>query len=133
MLDYAFSFLKKNIFLIESSFINRSYIFTTMGGSKNISPAQKEKKQQRGSDTKKGKKDSKGNKNEKAEISVILNEADAEKIIKNAKIITLYDFARQTGVKISTANEFLQKSLKNGTIKKIGGFSGHHVYQPISE
>ena len=133
MLDYAFSFLKKNIFLIESSFINRSYIFTTMGGSKNISPAQKEKKQQRGSDTKKGKKDSKGDKNEKAEISVILNEADAEKIIKNAKIITLYDFARQTGVKISTANEFLQKSLKNGTIKKIGGFSGHHVYQPISE
>ena len=104
-----------------------------MGGSKNISPAQKEKKQQRGSDSKKGKKDSKGDKNEKAEISVILNEADAEKIIKNAKIITLYDFARQTGVKISTANEFLQKSLKNGTIKKIGGFSGHHVYQPISE
>ena len=133
MLDYAFSFLKKNIFLIESSFINRSYIFTTMGGSKNISPAQKEKKQQRGSDTKKGKKDSKGVKNEKAEISVILNETDAEKIIKNAKIITLYDFARQTGVKISTANEFLQKSLKNGAIKKIGGFSGHHVYQPISE
>ena len=133
MLDYAFSFLKKNIFLIESSFINRSYIFTAMGGSKNISPAQKEKKQQRGSDAKKGKKDSKGDKNEKAEISVILNETDAEKIIKNAKIITLYDFARQTGVKISTANEFLQKSLKNGAIKKIGGFSGHHVYQPISE
>ncbi len=133
MLDYAFSFLKKNIFLIESSFINRSYIFTTMGGSKNISPAQKEKKQQRGSDTKKDKKDNKGDKNKKAEISVILNETDAEKIIKNAKIITLYDFARQTGVKISTANEFLQKSLKNGTIKKIGGFSGHHVYQPISE
>ena len=104
-----------------------------MGGSKNISPAQKEKKQQRGSDSKKGKKDSKGDKHEKAEISVILNETDAEKIIKNAKIITLYDFARQTGVKISTANEFLQKSLKNGTIKKIGGFSGHHVYQPISE
>ena len=104
-----------------------------MGGSKNISPAQKEKKQQRGSDTKKSKKDSKGDKNQKAEISVILNETDAEKIIKNAKIITLYDFARQTGVKISTANEFLQKSLKNGTIKKIGGFSGHHVYQPISE
>ena len=133
MLDYAFSFLTKNIFLIESSFINRSYIFTTMGGSKNISPAQKEKKQQRGSDAKKDKKDNKGDKNKKAEISVILNETDAEKIIKNAKIITLYDFARQTGVKISTANEFLQKSLKNGTIKKIGGFSGHHVYQPISE
>jgi small subunit ribosomal protein S25e len=104
-----------------------------MGGSKNISPAQKEKKQQRGSDAKKDKKDNKGDKNKKAEISVILNETDAEKIIKNAKIITLYDFARQTGVKISTANEFLQKSLKNGTIKKIGGFSGHHVYQPISE
>ena len=56
-----------------------------MGGSKNISPAQKEKKQQRNSDAKKGKKDSKGDKTQKAEISVVLNETDAEKIIKNAK------------------------------------------------
>ena len=109
MLDYTFIFLKKNIFLIKSSFINRSYISTAMGGSKNISPAQKEKKQQRSSDTKKGKKERKGDKTQKAEISVVLNETDAEKIIKNAKIITLYAFARQMGVKISTANEFLQK------------------------
>ena len=104
-----------------------------MGGSKNISPAQKEKKQQRSTDTKKGKKDSKGDKNEKIEVSVVLNYTEAEKIIKNAKIITLHDFARQTGVKISTANEFLQKSLKNGIIKKIGGFGGHYIYQPVSE
>jgi len=104
-----------------------------MGGSKNISPAQKEKKQQRGTDTKKGKKDSKSDKNEKVEVSVVLNHTEAEKIIKNAKIITVHDFARQTGVKISTANEFLQNSLKNGVIKKIGGFSGHYIYQPISE
>ena len=75
--------------------------------------------------------------NYKAEIIAYTSDIgqvmDRQKIIKNAKIITLYDFARQTGVKISTANEFLQKSLKNGAIKKIAGISGHHVYQPISE
>ena len=44
----------------------------------------------------------------------------------------MQDLARQTDVKISEANSFLQKLLKNGTIERVGGFSGHHLYKSIS-
>ena len=54
------------------------------------------------------------------------------KFIKNAKVITVQELARQLGVKISAANSFLKKLLKDGAIKKVGGFSGHHIYQPLS-
>ena len=106
-----------------------------MGGSKNKSPAQKEKSQ---SDSKKdgGKKSKKHEKGEsgspKAEITVMLTEEQASKYVKNAKVITAYELARQTGVKISAANTYLKQSLQKGNIKKVGGFSGHFVYQPVS-
>ncbi len=106
-----------------------------MGGSKNKSPAQKEKSQKddkKSGDKKKGMKKDKTDGQAKNEISVIVNEEQAKKIIKSAKLITVYDFARQTGTKISAANAFLIKSMKNGDIKRVGGFSGHHVYQPVS-
>ena len=48
-------------------------------------------------------------------------------------VITIQDLARQTNVKISTANAFLKKALVQGTVKKVGGFSGHYIYQPISQ
>jgi len=105
-----------------------------MGGSKKKSPAQQEKSQKddtskKSDDKKKGmKKDGQA----KNEISVIVNEEQAKKIIKSAKLITVHDFARQTGTKISAANAFLIKSMKNGDIKRVGGYSGHHVYQPVS-
>ena len=41
--------------------------------------------------------------------------------------------ARQANVKISTANAFLKKALSEGTVKKVGGFSGHYIYQPVSQ
>jgi len=63
---------------------------------------------------------------------VIVNEEQAMKFIKNAKVITVQELARQLGVKISAANAFLKKLLKDGAIKKVGGFSGHHIYQPLS-
>ena len=106
-----------------------------MGGSKNKSPAQKQKAQsnEKKTDSKKGKK---GDKSEgsspKAEITVALSDGAASKIFKNAKVITVQELARQTGVKISTANAYLKKSLENGTVKKIGGHSGHYIYQPVS-
>ena len=110
-----------------------------MGGSKKQSPAQTEKKQssddakKSGAKSKKGKKDDKGEeKSVKAEIRVILTDEQAMKAIKGAKVITVQELARQTGVKISTANAYLKKSLQNGTVKKVGGFSGHHIYQPLS-
>ena len=103
-----------------------------MGGSKNKSPAQKEKAQhQKDTEQKKGKKSK--SEDSKTEIFVLIDESRALKYIKSAKGITAHDLARNTSVKISTANSFLQKSLENGIVKRIGGFSGHHVYQTVSE
>ena len=44
----------------------------------------------------------------------------------------MQDLARQTEVKISTANSYLQKLLKDGAVERIGGFSGHHLYKSVS-
>ena len=52
---------------------------------------------------KKGKKDQGEGGPKKAEITVIINEQEASKIIQNAKVITVHDLARQTGVKVSAA------------------------------
>ena len=110
-----------------------------MGGAKKQSPAQAEKKQsseaakKSGTKSKKGKKDDKGeDKSAKAEVRVILTDEHASKALKGAKVITVQELANKTGVKISTANAYLKKSLQNGTVKKVGGHSGHHIYQPLS-
>ena len=87
-------------------------------------------KNQKGKDSK-TKKDKKPG-SEKREVSVQINEDNATKIIQSSKVITVHDLARQTNVKISTANAFLIKSLESGIVKRVGGFSGHHIYSPIS-
>ena len=108
-----------------------------MGGAKKKSPAQQEKHQKGQNDKKSGsKKSKKGEKSErtsKVEISVILKEDQGMKIISGAKVITIQELARQTGVKISAANSFLQKAFQKGQVKRVGGHSGHHIYQPVSE
>jgi len=83
-------------------------------------------------DTKKGKKDKVEGGTKKAEIIVMLNEQQAMKVIQNSKVITVQDLARQTGVKISAANAFLKESTSKGTVKRVGGYSGHHLYQVVS-
>lgn len=83
-------------------------------------------------DSKKGKKDKGEGGPKKAEISVVINEQEATKIVQNSKVITVHELARQTGVKVSAANKFLKQSLQKGIIKKVGGFSGHYIYQPAS-
>ncbi len=83
-------------------------------------------------DSKKGKKDKGESSARKAEITVMLNEKQAMKIIQNSKVLTVQDLARQTGVKISAANSFLKESAIKGTVKKVGGYSGHHLYQVVS-
>ena len=98
-----------------------------MGGSKNKSPAQKEKSQKKDDTSKKSKKAE-----SKTKTSVIIDEGRATKYVNDAKVITVQDLARQTDVKISEANSFLQKLLSNGTIERIGGFSGHHLYKSVS-
>ena len=100
-----------------------------MGGSKNKSPAQKEKSQGKDVKDKKAKKSEKSN---TSTTSVIINESKATKYINEAKVITVQDLARQIDVKISVANSFLQKLLADGSVKRIGGFSGHHLYKSVS-
>ena len=94
------------------------------GTKKGSGSAQKE--------SKKGKKDKGEGGPKKAEITVILNEKEATKIVQNSKVITVHELARQTGVKVSAANVFLKESLQKGLIKRVGGFSGHYIYQPAS-
>ncbi len=96
------------------------------------------KKQTGGKQEKSTTKDSKKKKDKgesgpkKAEITVMVNEQQAMKIIQNSKVVTVQDLARQTGVKISAANAFLKNSAEKGTVKRIGGYSGHHLYQSVS-
>ena len=103
-----------------------------MGSSKNKSPAQKEKSQKQDKESKKSKKSEKSGMASKAKLSVIIDESKAAKYIKESKVITVQDLARHIDVRISIANSFLLKSLKQGTVKRVGGFSGHHIYQSIS-
>jgi small subunit ribosomal protein S25e len=83
-------------------------------------------------DSKKNKKDKGEGGSRKAEITVMVNEQQAMKIIQNSKVVTVQDLARQTGVKISAANSFLKESSAKGIVKKVGGYAGHHLYQVVS-
>jgi small subunit ribosomal protein S25e len=96
-------------------------------GSKNKSVSSNEKSQ--GGKVKKDKKEH----TEKKDTEVFINEEQANKIVKSSKVITIQDLARQTNVKISTANAFLKKAVEQGIVKKVGGFSGHYLYQPVSQ
>ena len=98
-------------------------------GAKNKSVSSSEKSQSGKDKTKKEKKDT----SEKREVAVFINEDEASKIIKSSKVITIQDLARQANVKISTANAFLRKAVSEGTVKKVGGFSGHYIYQSASQ
>ena len=102
-----------------------------MGGAKKPTAA-KTDKPAGSKDSKKGKKDKGEGGPKKAEITVMVNEQQAMKIIQGAKVITVQDLARQTGVKISAANRFLKESAEKGTVKRVGGYSGHHLYQAAS-
>ena len=109
-----------------------------MGGAKKKSPAQQEKSQKDETGKKSGdkKKSKKGSKSEgeskKSVISVIVNDEHAMKFITSAKVVTVQELSRQMGVKISAANAYLLKLMQNGFVKRVGGHSGHHIYQPVS-
>ena len=98
-------------------------------GSKNKSVSSSEKSQNTKDKSKKDKKDA----SEKRDVAVFINEDEANKIIKSSKAITIQELAKQANVKISTANAFLKKSVEQGSVKKIAGFSGHYIYQPVAQ
>ncbi len=102
-----------------------------MGGGKKQSPAQAEKSQTAEATKKEGqKKGDRKDQKPKTTISVIVDEKQALNFIKGAKVFTVQELSRQTNVKISAANAFLQTQLKSGSVKRIGGYSGHHIYTP---
>tara|TARA_B100000029_G_scaffold260344_1_gene256823 strand:+ start:980 stop:1279 length:300 start_codon:yes stop_codon:yes gene_type:complete len=98
-------------------------------GSKNKSVSSSEKSQNTKDKSKKDKKDT----SEKRDVAVFINEDEANKIIKSSKAITIQELAKQANVKISTANAFLKKAAEQGSVKKIAGFSGHYIYQPVAQ
>ncbi len=114
-----------------SSFIRGIFFSQTMGGAKKPTTAKKDKSSNT-KDSKKGRKDKGEGGPRKAEITVMVNEQQAMKIIQNSKVVTVQDLARQTGVKISAANAFLKESANKGIVKCVGGYSGHHLYQVVS-
>ena len=102
-----------------------------MGGSKNKSPAQKEKAQKKDAAEK---KTSKSSKEKRVNVDTVnINESQAAKYIKNSKVVTAYGLAKEANVKISIANAYIQKSVQDGILKRTSGFSGHHIYQPVSK
>lgn len=119
-------------FLNSCSFINRRKKESIMGGAKKKSPAQAEKSQQAEATKKEGgsKKGEKKEQKQKTNISVIIDGEQALNFIKNSKVFTVQELSRQSNVKVSTANAFLQNLLKQGSIKRIGGYSGHRIYVP---
>lgn len=100
-----------------------------MGGAKKKSPAQAEKAQQAEAAKKEGssKKEKKEQK-QKTNISVIIDEGQAMNFIKSSEVFTVQELSRQANVKVSAANTLLQNLLKQGVVKRIGGYSGHHIY-----
>ena len=114
---------------VGSSFIRGIFFSQFMGGAKKPTTVKKDKTPK---DSKKSKKDKGEVGPRKAEITVMVNEKQGLKIIENSKVITVQDLARQTGVKISAANAFLIESTKKGIVKRVGGYSGHHLYQSVS-
>src|SRR5579863_9979210 len=101
-----------------------------MGGAKKKSPAQAEKSQTAEAAKKEGPKKDKKEQKQKTNISVIVDDGQAMSFIKGSKVFTVQELSRQTNVKVSAANAYLLNLLKQGAVKRIGGYSGHHVYVP---
>lgn len=68
----------------------------------------------------------------RAEITVTLTDGQTSKFLKSARVVTAQELARQTGVKTSAANKYLKAAVESGTIQRVGGYSGHWLYQPAS-
>ena len=47
-------------------------------------------------------------------------------------LITIHGLARTLGVKISVANNFIKNLENKKIVTNVGGYSGHKIYQKIS-
>jgi len=68
---------------------------------------------------------------QKQKLAVAVEEPAGMKALQSMKSITTQALARNTGVKISVAGAFIKSLEQNGVIRRVGGYSGHRVYQLV--
>jgi small subunit ribosomal protein S25e len=104
-----------------------------MGGNKKKPTQSNASKSQENKNTNKedSKKSSTSKPQQKQKLSVLIEENQGIKTIGSMKAITVQGVARNLGVKISVANNFLKNLENKNIIKNVGGFSGHKIYQKI--
>lgn len=79
------------------------------------------------------KDDKKGKPQQKSKLSVVLEEPVGMKAIAGMKAITIQSVAKSANVKISVANAFVKSLEARGLVKKIGGYSGHRIYEKVKQ
>ena len=67
-------------------------------------------------------------KSQRHKSSVIIEDINDVSILKGMKAITAQSISKLLGVKISIANNYIRNLESKGTVKLIGGYSGHKVY-----
>jgi small subunit ribosomal protein S25e len=55
------------------------------------------------------------------------------KATSSMKSITIQSVAKVANVKISVANAFIKSLEAKGIVKKVGGYSGHRVYEKVKQ
>ena len=103
-----------------------------MGGNKKKPTQSNTSKAQDNKEVKREESKKPSSKNQqKQKLSVFIDENQGLKAINSMKSITTHGLARNLGVKISVANNFIKNLENKNLVKNIGGYSGHRVYQNI--
>jgi small subunit ribosomal protein S25e len=106
-----------------------------MGGNKNKPAAKSDKGAAVGpaGEIKPAAKEEKKKSTQKAKLAVVLEDSQGMKAISGMKAITVQSVAKAAGVKISVANSFVKSLESKGLVRKIGGYSGHRVYEKVKQ
>lgn len=107
-----------------------------MGGTKKKSLSASSKTQEttpQAQTEKKEEKKTKGQKQQKSKVTVLLDEKQGLKALSGLKAVTPQALARNLGLKISVANAFIKSLESQGSVRYVGGYSGHRVYELAQE
>ena len=105
-----------------------------MGGTKKKSLAQAEKTQSKTDEPKKTEEKKSGGKSLQQQKlqSISIPTMDDNQIAKTfggMKAITIYKAAKTLNINASVAATFLKSLESKSTIKRVGGYSGHYIWQ----
>jgi small subunit ribosomal protein S25e len=113
-----------------------------MGGTKKRTLASMEKSQDDNANSaaggdEKGKKKTEKTKGvgERKRVDVLMprmNDQELMKSLASLKAITIYGAARSLSVNASVARTVLSSLETKGLVKRVGGFSGHYIWTPIT-